>query len=190
VALACADTAAPGGGGGGGGVPARIITLPVNHPALCADTATFWAKKGTDRLGRLAFDDGNCPQGEDYVELRVNAQSLFKRPDGSVIANGDSVLITFWVVDPDSMLYHFEPAGLLFDPNHPARLHIEYRQTHDDFDHDGQSTHADSLIKDSLAIWRMEDTDTAFTRLPSANFEDADEIEADVLGFSRFAIAY
>ena len=189
IVVACADTAAPAGGGGGGALP-NIVALPVAHPALCADTAAFYAVKGDDRVGELTFDRGNCPHGEKYAELKVDGQALFRRPDGSVFVTGDSIQIRFWVVSPDSMLFQFEPAGLQFDPHHPARLHIEYGEENDDFDHDGHVTHADSTIKDSLAVWHQDSVGGAFTKLQTDNFEDANEIESDVLGFSRYAIAY
>jgi hypothetical protein len=48
----------------------------------------------------------------------------------------------------------------------------------------------DIQIKSQLAIWRQELPTDPFLRLGSVNAEDLEEINANILGFTRYAIAY
>jgi hypothetical protein len=191
VALACSDGAAPTSPP----VvkpPAQLTILPLatGHPPLYADSVQFWAVKGQNREGSIYFQDGSGGRGERYAQLQVEAEALLQRPDGTPFGSGDSVLITLKAVNPDSIYFEFRPSGLRFDPAHPAQLSIEYGEAGDDLNHDGAVNQADSVVQQSLSIWRQPNPGDDFTQLQSANFEDAREIEADVTGFSRYAIAY
>jgi hypothetical protein len=48
----------------------------------------------------------------------------------------------------------------------------------------------DARLKSELAIWRQELLADPFVRLGSVNSEGLEEIEAKILGFTRYAIAY
>jgi hypothetical protein len=48
----------------------------------------------------------------------------------------------------------------------------------------------DDEIEDVLSIWRQETVGGVFERLGSVVIEDLEEIETDLLGFTRYAIAY
>jgi hypothetical protein len=94
------------------------------------------------------------------------------------------------VVDPANILFEMEPSGLTFDPAEPAELKIHYNHADHDFNEDGAINAFDTQIKSTLAIWRQESLTDAFVRLGSVNVEDLEEINADILGFTRYAIAY
>jgi hypothetical protein len=120
----------------------------------------------------------------------VDAPSLRARPDGTPFAEGDSILITIRVVDPAQMLFELEPSGLTFSPDVPAELKIHYDQTGGDLDDDGDVDVDDDAIESTMAIWRQESPGDPFVRVGTAVVEDLEEAEAELQGFSRYALAY
>jgi len=189
-AAACSDTSGP--------TPTRppgalnIIPLPAGHDPIFNPSVTFIATKGQDAEQKIYFEDSQGNQGQEYMRFRVRSGSLLRRPDGSLINDGDTVHITITVVNPDSIQFDFQPAGLQFDPQHPADLQVEYEECGDDLDDDGNSgTPQDVQIENAMAVWRQHLPGDPYTQLTSLSHdEDFNEIEVDVFGFSRFALAY
>ena len=100
------------------------------------------------------------------------------------------MLITVHVVDPARILFELEPSGLTFNSAEPAELKIHYNHADPDFNDDGSVNLFDDQIKNQLAIWRQETLNDPFVKLGSVNVEESEEINADILGFTRYAIAY
>jgi hypothetical protein len=190
LAVACSSTSGPDQPGVKAADSLHILVLQPNHPPLFSDTVSFMAFKGQGTEQKIYFADEDGMQGEEYLDFKLNDQSLLAYPDGTPFNAGDSVRITIRVINPDSIYFQFEPAGLTFDPNHPAKLNIHYGETGGDFDDDHMVTQADSVIAHILAIWRQPEPSDSFSRLQSVRFEDQEEIEASLTGFSRYAIAY
>ncbi|MFL5579200.1 MAG: hypothetical protein ACJ8AO_02420 [Gemmatimonadaceae bacterium] len=169
-----------------------LVTLP-DAPALESTTLSFWATKGQEEevairyLPRLGSGDA---EGEDFLRFRLEAESLRRRPDGSAIAVGDSVLITIAVVDPVHLIASFQPSGLQFDPDRPARLRFRFAETDDDRDEDGDVDAEDDAIRSELAIWRQEQLGQPWVRLSSRLEVGVDEVEARLTGFTNYAVAY
>ncbi len=168
----------------------NFARLASTSPPLFNPDTSFYAKKGEDREVRISFQNSLGGEGEEFLRLRVRDESLLSRPDGSPFATGDSVLITVRVVDATNILFEAEPSGLTFNPSRPAELKIHYSHADHDFNEDGAVDASDNQIKSQLAIWRQEASTDPFIRLGSVNVEGLEEINADILGFSRFAIAY
>jgi hypothetical protein len=187
---ACSDTGGPDTGGVKPPADLTIIQLPVTAPAIWNPVDSFYAKKGEDRELRIYFDAPGGGPGEEYMRLRVEAGSLYKRPDGTLFQVGDSVLITVRVQDPSLVQFEFQPAGLTFNPSLPAELKIEYGETGGDLDDDGDVDADDASIEQVMAVWRQEQPGQSYVKLGSVKVEELNEIEADLLGFTRYAIAY
>ena len=168
----------------------NVIRLAASSRPLFNAADSFYAKKGEDRELRIYFQDDVGGAGEEFLRLRVDAPTLLARPDGTPFAVGDSVLITVRVADPTKIMLDMEPSGLAFDPALPAQLKIEYAHADHDFNEDGTINALDTQIKSRLALWRQELVTDPFVRLGSVNVEDLEEINADILGFTRYAIAY
>jgi len=168
-----------------------IIRLPAGSAPVWNPVDSFYAKKGTDREVRIYFtnETGTGP-GEEYMRLRVDAPSLLKRPDGTPFQVGDSILIVVRVTDPALIQFEFEPAGLTFNPSVPAELKIEYGETGGDLDDDGDVDAEDHSIEQVMALWRQEQPGQSYLKIGGVKFEELEEIEADILGFTRYAIAY
>lgn len=187
---ACSDSTNPGDTNK---PPAQltVVRLAPSSAPLFNSPDSFYAVKGEDRELRIDFQDpATGGAGEEFLRLRVRPGSLLSRPDGSPFAPGDSVLITVRVVDPTQILFEMEPSGLTFDSAEPAELKIHYDHADHDFNDDGTIDVFDARLKSQLAIWKQELPTDPFVRLGSVNVEESEEINADVLGFTRYAIAY
>ena len=172
--------------------PADLTILRVDQasPPLYNPEESFWAVRGEDREVRIFFQDDVGGAGEEYLRLRVDAPSLLAYPDGTPFATDDSVLITVRVVDPTRLLFELEPSGLRFSPSDPAELKIHYNHADDDLDEDGDVDGEDDAIEQTLSIWRQESPGDPFVRLGSLLVDELDEAEAELQGFSRYALAY
>ena len=157
-----------------------ILTLPaLTAPALCQDSVGFWARTDQTRKATISFNDGDCSPGEQFLSFEVQNGSLSRRPDGSAFGAVDSIFI--WIKPaPDSVLFTFEPSDLRFNSARPAKLQLAY----------GEAQVTDSTIENQLGLWVQELPGDSLTLVGSVKTEEFDEFEADILGFSRYAIAY
>lgn len=149
-----------------------------------------YAKRGSETEGRLYFQNETGGTGEEFLRLKIGSSSLVTRPDGSPIAEGDSVLITVTVVDPTRILFDFQPAGLRFNPADKPELAIHYAEARGDLNGDGSVNSADSTIEQQIAIWRQESLLDPYFKVGSVTVEDLEEVEGTLDGFTRYAIAY
>ncbi|HEY6948325.1 MAG TPA: hypothetical protein VI297_05870 [Gemmatimonadales bacterium] len=158
----------------------NILRLLPTAPPLLADSTTFTACKGQGAEGRLVFNDGSGGEGEEFARLTLDGGSLLAKPDGTLFTQGECIQITMAVDDPTHVLVRLEPSGLRFDPSHPAQLKLEY----------GEAEGVDSTVEAKIAIWRQESAGAPFVQMGSAVVKDLQEVEAALLGFSRYALAY
>jgi len=165
---------------------------PAPTAATLPDTAvSFWAKRGEDRELRLYYNaQSGSGTGEEFMRFTVPAAALAQRPDGSAIAVGDSVLISVRVIDPSRLIVDFQPSGLKFSTGSPARLRFELGETDSDLNGDGVVDSTDDSLKVLLSFWRQEAPGQPWLKVSSAVFTDLNEVEADVFGFSGYALAY
>ena len=172
-----------------------FLQLADTAPALCSDTVSALFTKGVSQEIALGFpengDIANCPGNtEDFVRLKLDGQSLLAYPDSTLFQDGDTVTITLSWVGSDSILFHLEPSGLTFDPQHRAELKIEYAEASSDLNHDGNTNAQDDQIEQQIDIYREATPGAGYTKVGTAKLEDSDEIEAKLSSFSRYAIAY
>ena len=188
--LACSDSSGTNGDNSKPPAELTIVGLSPDAPPLYNSEASFYAVKGRNAEARIFFQDEQGGPGEEYLRLGVDGPSLQARPDGSPIAEGDSVLITIRVVDPAKMLFEMEPSGLTFSADKPAELKIRYEEAQGDLNDDGSVDGEDDNIENTMAIWRQETPSDPFVRVGTAVVKDLEEAEAELTGFSRYALAY
>jgi hypothetical protein len=189
AAASCSDSSSPPDDSKPPSELSVIHVAPTSTP-LFNTTVSFYAKRGENSEGSLSFQDASGGEGEEYVRLRIDANTLLARPDNSPILPGDSVLITLSVVNPTEMLFDLQPTGLKFNPADPAELKIHYDHAGGDLNDDGVSDTRDDTIERTLAIWRQETLTDPFVRLTSVLTIETDEANAELTGFSRYALAY
>jgi hypothetical protein len=152
---------------------------------------SFWAKRGVDRTAEMYYRRAHG--GRDSVvffSLRVRAKSLWRRPDGTAFASGDSVLITLTLVDAQKGIVDCQPSGLRFDPGTPARLKVSFAETDDDVNHDGRVNALDAALTRTFAVWRREAPTDPWIRQASIVSVGTHEVESEIGGFTGYAIAW
>ena len=151
--------------------------------------ASFWAVRGQDReLQMRSAPTPDDEDGEKFLELEIDDETLLRRPDGTAFADGDSILITVTLDPTGRFLFDFQPSGLVFNPDEPAELKIRYVLANADYDGDGDIDADDLAFEDLLSIWQRENPGDPFVRLQTFEIDD-DELEADLNGFTGFALA-
>lgn len=195
VHLALLGTAAcsegPTAGAGRSADELHFLRPALDAPPLAATSVSFYAKRGEDREVAIYYRPrAGSGDSSQFLRFRVPASSLSRRPDGTTVAVGDSVLITITVRDPARFIVGFEPAGLRFSDASPARLQMEFAEANDDVNGDGVIDAHDADATSRLGIWRQEANGQPWYPTGSTVFVDLQELEANVLGFTNYAIAY
>ena len=167
----------------------NIVQQSTLAPPLDSTVVRLWAKVSDGREVRIEYQPP-LDSAEDFLRFEVPGDALLRKPDGSPFQVGDSILITITVVDPARFLFRFEPSGLQFNPEHPARLKIHYMFSNHDFNHDGVVDSDDDAIEHILDLWQREGTTSPWFRVGSVKFEESDEIDANILSFSEYALAW
>jgi hypothetical protein len=151
-------------------------------PTIANPVIRFYAKKGRrSEVSMFYHRRPGRPDSTELLRFRVDDRSLYRRPNGSLVAQGDSVLITITLVDPARLIVKFQPAGLQFSPTRPARLKMRYPEANDDLSR---------TTEPRLRLWRQERAGGRWERQASSVSPGLDEVEGRVPGFSNFAIAY
>lgn len=160
-------------------------------PSLARTTASFWAVRGKTRSGSIMYSARpGATDSTEFVRFVVASGSLYQEPDGTPVAEGDSVLITLTVVDTDSLIVDFQPQGLRFAPGAPALLTFGYAETDPDLDFDGTLDDDDAKLDATLTIGRQELPSDPFESVPSQVNTAPDKVQADIDGFTRYAVMY
>jgi hypothetical protein len=168
-----------------------FLRFAANAPDLAQTTVTFWAVKGEDRRGRLYYETPvGAADTAEFMTFRVRDESLLRYPNGALIAEGDSVLITITLLDPVTLAVNMQPAGLRFSPDEPAELKFEYDESDDDLDRDGDVDGEDSSAETRIAIWRQELPGQPWVRLSSRVEISLDDVEAEITSFTSYALAF
>lgn len=166
-----------------------FFTNAPGAPAFAAQSVTFWAVKGSDREVSLFYQKRpDRSDSTEFVRFRVRRRSLLSRPDGSPIANGDSVQITLSISDPSQLIVDFQPAGLTFNPSRPAELEFKMDECDLDLNHDGVVDHVDQVLLQSSQVFRQEAIGLPW--VPTSTVQSSVDFKAKVDGFTRYAVAY
>jgi hypothetical protein len=169
----------------------RFLRPGDSAPAIANPSITFVATKGQDVIVRMYYRPTRAGHDSSvFAEFRVAQQALDRRPDGSAIANGESVVITMTLVDAARGIIDFEPSGLRFSSRKPAVLRISYANANRDLNGDGVVDARDLLLEQTLHIACQETPSSPWIPVPSSKTVEGDEIEASISGFSGYAIDF
>jgi hypothetical protein len=165
-----------------GGAPTgalRFVALALTAPPLVTYDTSFWAVKGSNReLEIRTVASAHDEDGERFLRFEVPAETLLRRPDGTLFQEDDSVRIHVRV-SPDEFIFQFEPSGLRFDPERPARLEVRYADADED----------DLAREQEFALWKQESPVSAWLRIATVKLEELDELEAEITSFTAFSLA-
>jgi hypothetical protein len=169
----------------------RLLTVSTDAPPLALSIVSFYAVKGKNAGADIWYRPrAGQRDSTKFLEFRLGGATLDRRPDGSVIADGDSVRITVMVTDPAHLILQFQPSGLTFSSKDPARLRMFFNEVGDDLDHDGSVNSDDDDVERRLSIWRQEVPGLPWFKVASAVVKDQKRVDADLLGFTGYALAY
>jgi len=169
----------------------RLLTVAPTAPLLATTTTSFYAVRGKNAGADLWYHaQPGRSDSTKFLEFRLGGASLDRRPDGTAFADGDSVLITITVVSPTNLIVDFQPSGLKFSAKDPARLKMFFGECGDDLNRDGQVTSADDAIQQQLSIWRQETLTSPWIKVSSVVVKENKEIDAQLGGFTGYAVAY
>ena len=166
-----------------------FVRLSSDSPAIDTTTVTFWAVRGKDREVQIRYFYAESGDFAKCLRLLVPAQALHLRPDGTPFAVGDSVRITVRMPDPTRLTFEFDPAGLRFDPLHPATIEVVYRYADRDFNGDGVVDRRDDALAANFGFWKQERPGEVWTSVSTQRFENIMEARATVTGFTKYALA-
>ena len=158
-----------------------------NAPPLDSLQVHVWAKAGEGRQALIRYQKVGGYGGDICLEFKIPGDGLWKRPDGSVVQRGDSVLITITVLNPELFNFRFEPAGLQFRGDHPAELRVSYKWADKDFNGDGVVDGRDERF--DFGFWRQETDGANWFELGTVKDADLEELRVDIRGFTKYALA-
>lgn len=164
--------------------PFRAVSI---DPTLDRYAVSFWGVRGQEREVYIKY---LAPNGtwQTYIEFEVTAP--IKRPDGSTIAVGDSILITI-SVDPVDFVVQLEPSGIHFDPNRPTELEFHYEGADPDFNGDGVVDDEDEYIeRELLGVWYQEGVINPWGVIDSDHDLEDKEFELELEQFSGYAVSW
>lgn len=189
--VSCNDSTAPDAATQRAATDLRLLSAPYGTPPLAATQASFYAVKGrssgVDVWYRPAAGRSDSAK---FLEFRVGSNSLDRRPDGSVIATGDSVLISLTVTDPTHFIVEFQPTGLKFFDGDQPTLKISFAVCGDDLNYDGKVDATDAAMLSSLSMWRQEAPFQPWFKISSSVAASVKEVNASLTGFSGYAMMY
>jgi hypothetical protein len=169
----------------------RLLHVTYDYPSLATTTVSFWAVKGRASNADLWYHARpGARDSSRLVQFRVGANALDRRPDGTTIAAGDSVLITLTANDPAHMMVQFQPSGLRFSASDQPSLTIFWTACGDDVNYDGKVDGSDDVIVNQLGIWRQETPGAKWQRTSSLTVRSNHEIDTSLPGFTGYAIMF
>jgi hypothetical protein len=162
-----------------------------NAPAIANPVVRFWAKRGADTTAEMYYHRvAGRRDSTVFFSLRLKAKTLARRPDGTAFGDRDSVLITLTLVDARKGIVDCQPSGLRFAADAPARLKINFTEADADLNDDGRVNTVDAALTRAITVWRRESPAEPWTRVASRVEVGAHEVEAEIGGFTGYAIAW
>ena len=169
----------------------RLLAAPYGTPPLASTQVSFYAVKGKDAGADIWYRPrAGRSDSTKFLEFRIGGASLDRRPDGSAIAPGDSVLITLTVTDPTHFIVEFQPSGLTFSAAAQPTLKISFAACGDDLNYDGVVDATDAAMQSGLSVWRQEAPFQPWYKVPTTVASSVKEVNAQLGGFSGYAIMY
>jgi hypothetical protein len=169
----------------------NFLSPESSAPPLAASVGTLWAVRGEDRELRMFYRPrAGSTDSSELLRLRIRDETLVNDALGQPIAPGDSILITVTVLDPSKLLVDLQPAGLVFAPGEPAEFRMRYEEAGHDLNRDGSVDSEDDDVEGRLRLWRQELPGEPWFAIGGVLHSDLEELEAELTGFTRYAIAY
>ena len=191
AALSCSDATAPDGVNERASTDLRLLAAPYGTPPLVTISTSFYAVKGKVSGADIWYRPrAGRTDSTKFLEFRLGTASLDKRPNGTAIALGDSVLITLNVSDPIRFIIELQPSGLRFASSDQPRLKISFAACGDDLNYDGKVDAADLVLLSALSVWRQEAPFQSWFKMSSTVSASVKEVDTQLGGFTGYALMW
>jgi hypothetical protein len=166
---------------------------PSPEPAATTDMPlegglSFWAVRGRSHALGIHYVSGATTQ--PFLQLSLPADALLRRPDGTMFADGDSVLISL-TVDSSLVMVTFTPSGLTFNPTSPLTVDVFYGAADLDLDGDGDVDPVDEALRlERLGVWYQEFTGTPWERTAASHDPESRRFAVSLYHFSGYAVSW
>lgn len=149
-------------------------------------TVSFWAVRGQSRSAQIKYKDASGGGNQPFLSLTITDPVTL--PDGSTLAQGDSVLITI-NIDTTKIGVSLEPTGLTFGA--PAQMQMWYGGADGDLNGDGVVDATDTYVESQLlGIWWREGDVTDWQRIPATQVLGDKSFAVDLPHFSQYAVSW
>lgn len=165
---------------------------PAAGATLSRDSVSFWAVAGRGREASLYFRPrAGSTDSVRFLRFKIESDTRLRRPDGTLVADGDSIRITIRMLDFSRLITRFEPSGMKFERD-PAELRLDFSSADGDYDDDGDDDAADDEKVSSFAIWKQERVGLPWTKLTSLVEISGNmrEVKAEIGSFTNHAVAF
>ena len=167
---------------------ARVAGSAFQSAPLSLDrySVSFWAVRGQSRSAQLNYLDGSGSSSQPFLNLTITDPETL--PDGSTLADGDSVLVTV-NIDTTKIGVSLEPTGLQFGA--PAQMQMWYGGAGGDLNGDGVVDASDAYIETQLlGMWYREGDVADWQRIPATQLVDQKSFIVALPHFSQYAVSW
>jgi hypothetical protein len=168
----------------------NVLSESPTAPPLEVYGLEFWVVQGAGKTVLVNYRPGSTSVAKRFMRLVIPKGTQLYRPDGSRVANGDSVRVTV-TIDRQQLLVTFGPNGLVFGSSKPT-LRIYYANANLDVNAKGQVDQLDTDLIQSLLVisYRSQAGDPWSIPSDQAKSREDKYIEISVPHFSDYAVSW
>lgn len=171
-----------------GSIP--ILQQSATAPALATYQVAFWAHVGQSSLVTVRYQPtAGQLVGDPFLRFEIPRTGLAAGARGVRLRRGDSVAMTL-TIDPNSFLVDFQPSGVMFSANAPARLALWYGNANLDLNGNGVLDGNDRTLMDQLAIWYQLSPSGSWFKQVSRNDPTQTLVGTQLYHFSEYAVSW
>ena len=168
----------------------HVLQQSATAPALETYQVAFTAYVGEPSLITVRYQPrADQVVGEPFLHFEIPRNGLMSGAGGVPLRRGDSVAMTL-TIDPNSFLVDFQPSGVRFSANAPARLAFWYGNANLDLNGNGVLDGNDRTLMDQLAIWYQLSPSASWFRQLSRNDPTRTLVGTELYHFSEYAVSW
>jgi len=167
-----------------------ILEQSATAPALASYRVAFWAYVGQSSLVTVRYQpSAGQVVGDPFLRFEIPRNGLVAGASGMPLRRGDSVAISV-TIDPGTFLVDFQPSGVMFSPNAPARLALWYGNANLDLNGNGVLDGNDRTLMEQLAIWYQLSPSASWFKQLSKNDPAQTLVGTELYHFSEYAVSW
>lgn len=171
-----------------GSIP--ILQQSATAPPLASYRVAFWAYVGQSSLVTVRYQrSAGQVVGDPFLRFEIPKTGLVADANGVALRRGDSVAMTL-TIDPNSFSVDFQPSGVMFSANAPARLAFWYGNANLDLNGNGVLDGNDRALVDQLAIWCHLSPSSSWFKQLSRNDPTQTLVGTELYHFSEYAVSW